>query len=149
MSWATRTRPCHARSADAWAEKSIWKREFHANAKAWVVHDDAVGVMTPDGKFALLILTDGKAIVDEKLDAEPNLSEIYVLRSPDQYILATNRPTQVRNNINRQSVTGAIGNPLITRATYTSSSVRRAKRSAPWRSIGRGCCSASRLRSRC
>ncbi|HVU86931.1 MAG TPA: PQQ-binding-like beta-propeller repeat protein [Pirellulales bacterium] len=99
---------------DAWAEKSIWQRQFHANAKAWVVHDEAVGVMTPDGKFTLLNLADGQALVDEKLDAELNLSEIYVLRSPDQYILATNRPIQVRNNINRQPVTSSIGNPLIT-----------------------------------
>jgi hypothetical protein len=44
---------------------------------------------------------------------EPQLSELYVLRSPDQYILATNRPTQVRNGINRQPATGGIGNPLL------------------------------------
>jgi outer membrane protein assembly factor BamB/tetratricopeptide (TPR) repeat protein len=114
VSWALEHGHVTLEVTDAWAEKSIWKREFHANAKAWVVHDDAVGVMTQDGKFTLLSLTDGKAIVDEKLDAEPNLSEIYVLRSPDQYILATNRPTQVRNNINRQAAAGGIGNPLIT-----------------------------------
>jgi hypothetical protein len=82
------------------------------------VHDEAVGVMTPDGQFALLALNDGHALVEEKLAPEPNLSEIYVLRGSGQYILATNRPVQMRNSINRQAVVGGIGCPLLTGHVY-------------------------------
>ncbi len=118
VSWVLERGRVTIEVTDAWTQESIWRRQFPANAKAWVVHDEAVGVMTPDGQFALLALNDGLALVEEKLAPEPNLSEVYVLSSPEQFVLATNRPIQVRNGVNRQPVTGGIGHPLLSGHVY-------------------------------
>jgi len=118
VSWVIDSGQVHLTVTDAWDQKKIWERQFNATAKAWIVNNEAVAVMTPDGKFSLLALGDGKPLVEESLQAEPQLSEIYVLRSPHQYVLATNRPARVTNGVNRQPVTGGIGNPLLSGHVY-------------------------------
>ena len=45
--------------------------------------------MEPDGHFVLVALADGRTIVDLKLDAEPALSDILLVRSDKQYLLLT------------------------------------------------------------
>ncbi len=55
-----------------------------------------------------------KPLVEEHVTKEPQLSEIYVLRGPDQYILAASRPVQMRGQVNHTPVTSGVGNPLIT-----------------------------------
>jgi hypothetical protein len=113
VSWVVEDGKATVKLADPWSEKEIWQRTFDEKARPWVVADESLGVMTPDGHFSLLALADGRPLVEEQLAPEPQLSEIYVLRGPDQYILATNRPIQVRNVVNRQPATGGIGNPLL------------------------------------
>jgi outer membrane protein assembly factor BamB len=118
-SWAIENGKSIVKFSDPWEEKEIWRREFTTNARAWVVGTEAIGVMTPNGSFVLLSLADGKPLIEEKLSPEPNLSEIYVLRSPDRYIVAASHPILPgRANINRQSLTAGIGNPLISGHVY-------------------------------
>jgi outer membrane protein assembly factor BamB len=70
---------------DLWAGKS-----FSANARTCVVDDEAVGVMEPGGRFVLVSLSDGRTIADVKLEAEPTLMDISLVRSGEQYLLLTN-----------------------------------------------------------
>ncbi len=69
---------------DVWAG---WK--FAASAHAFVVDDEAVGVMEPSGHFVLLSLPDGRTIADVKLEAEPTLQEITLFRGEEGYFLLT------------------------------------------------------------
>ncbi|MBN1393634.1 MAG: PQQ-binding-like beta-propeller repeat protein [Pirellulales bacterium] len=66
------------------------RRKFSYNAKTFVIEDDAIGVLEPDGHFALISLPDGRSIADVKLDAEPNLLNIALFKSEDRYFLLVN-----------------------------------------------------------
>ena len=112
-SWTTENGKSTLRISDVWSGDVIWQRQFDMNARAWTVADESVGVMTTDGEFVLRSLADGKPIISEKVRSEPNLSEIYVLRGPDQYVLAASRQAQPRNGVNRTPIIGGVGNPLI------------------------------------
>ncbi len=113
LSWTIENGKATIRLTDCWEGKELWQRQVDISAKAWIVRDEAVGVMTPDGNFLLLDLADGHPLIEEKVAIEPQLSEIYVLRGPDQFVLATNRPPRNQNGITRQAVTNGAGNPLI------------------------------------
>ena len=109
LSWQVEEGKANLRFSDPWTDKVLWQRQFDHDAKPWLVADEAVGVMTPDGRFSLLALDDGHGLIEEQVMPEANLSEIYVLRGPDQYVLVANRPMQARNGINvinRQPATG-------------------------------------------
>jgi len=113
VSWSTEDGKNVLRMTDVWDQKEIWKWQFDPTAKPWLVADESVGVFSPDGHFTLIGLADGKAIVDEQVTPEPQLSEVYVMRCPDQYILIANHPWQNRNGVNLQPVPGTMGNPMV------------------------------------
>ncbi len=66
------------------------RRKFHSNACTSVVDDEAVGVLEPDGRFVLISLPDGRTLADVKLDSEPNLLNITLFKSGEQFFLLTN-----------------------------------------------------------
>jgi outer membrane protein assembly factor BamB/predicted negative regulator of RcsB-dependent stress response len=113
-SWTTESGKSTLRVTDIWSGDVIWQHQFPITARAWTVADESVGVMTPEGEFTLLSLADGKPIISEKLNREQSLSEVYVLRGPNHYVLAaSNNQPQVRNGVNRQPIIGGVINPLI------------------------------------
>ncbi|HUT11496.1 MAG TPA: PQQ-binding-like beta-propeller repeat protein [Thermoguttaceae bacterium] len=76
---------------DPWLEREVWPpREFTAEAKVCVVGQEAVGVFEPDGRFVLVGLSEGRTIVDAKLNPERQLIDISVFRFGDRYVLITN-----------------------------------------------------------
>ena len=82
-----------AESAEEPPEESrvVWTtRRFDDGARFFLLADEAMAIFEPDGKFLLVDLADGRKIIDRKLEAEKTLTEIFVLRSPDQYLLITN-----------------------------------------------------------
>jgi hypothetical protein len=104
---------------DPWENSVLWKHEFDAGAKTWVIENDTVGVMEPSGKFTIIALESGKRIVDEQLVKEPSLVGIYLLRSSDQYVLVTNRPTpQQTKNVSLSPAPGGLDNPMINGRVY-------------------------------
>ena len=69
--------------------RDLWPgRKFSAAARACVVGEEAVGVMEPSGRFVLVCLPDGRTIADVKLEAEPSLTEITLVRSGEQILPA-------------------------------------------------------------
>ena len=88
---------------DPWTNKEIWSRRFDDNSKAWVVGDEGVGVMTPSGNFDLMSWADGRALVSDKVPPpRPQLTEMYVLRGPDQYVVvASHPPVRALNGVSR------------------------------------------------
>ncbi len=95
------------RLRDVWTEQNLWERTFDAGAKVWPVEDQAVGVLQLDGRFSVHDLADGSQLVDAKIKAEPALTEIYVFRTPDRWLLITNRPWSNRDGDNVQPVQGS------------------------------------------
>lgn len=76
---------------DPWERRDVWSATFAPGSRGAVVRDESVAVMQPDGKFAMIRISDGGKTIDEKLEAESNLLSIHVLRSGGQDILITNR----------------------------------------------------------
>jgi outer membrane protein assembly factor BamB len=75
---------------DPWENRDLWPvRTFAAESLACLVGREAVGVLEPDGHFLLLAIPDGQTIAEVKLPAEPKWTEIFAIRSGDQYFLMT------------------------------------------------------------
>jgi len=107
------------RFLDPWDGQTRWRLEIDARAKARVVEAKRLAIVEPKGRFRLIDLDDGSALIDQPIDAEPQLHEIYVLPSPEVYILVTNRPWRNnRNNVYVNPVPGGQNNPLIDGRVY-------------------------------
>src|SRR5262249_45714640 len=69
----------------------IWSHDFALGSKGAIIGEESVGVMEPSGKFTLLSLADGRQLIDEQLEAEPQLKAIFILPSRDQIHLVTSQ----------------------------------------------------------
>ena len=88
---------------DAWMARTSWpRRKFVHNARATLLGEEAVGVFEPNGRFALVALSDGHLIADLKLQWEPSLAEITLLSIDDQYFMLADSSA-------RSSLIGPIG----------------------------------------
>ncbi len=73
---------------DLWQQKTVWgPHEFHPEARYSLVGHEAIGVMEPSGRFALIRLADGSTLLDTALEPEPSLQGIYLSRLDGQYFL--------------------------------------------------------------
>ncbi len=80
------------RLKDPYTEREIWYARFSPGAKGAIIDANTAAVMEPDGKFTIMNLADGRKVVEQQLEPEKNLQNIYVLRSAQQDILITNHP---------------------------------------------------------
>lgn len=96
-----------------------WSRKYNQGAKASMSNSgEEVGVMQPDGKVEILAVAGGKPIVEHKVDPEANLSEIFLMRSVDRFLLIANRPYVGNNQLILNGVNGNIDNPLVNGAVH-------------------------------
>ncbi|HEX3871754.1 MAG TPA: hypothetical protein VHV77_15025, partial [Pirellulales bacterium] len=114
VTWQT----IHGRSVlklrDPWEEKDVWEKKFDVGAKPWPVEDQAIAVLQLDGRFAIIDAQDGTPAIEAKLKPESALKEIFVFRTPERYLLITNRPETNRDGENVQPIPGSgFSNPLI------------------------------------
>lgn len=73
---------------DPWTGKPVWPpRRFAGNAKVALLDKELAGILEPQGRFVLLRLSDGQAVVDAPVLPEPSLSEMYLFRWPEGYLL--------------------------------------------------------------
>jgi outer membrane protein assembly factor BamB len=104
---------------DLWEQKPIWRREFSFHAKAYQLDQELLGIVDPKGQFTLISLVDGKSLVDCEIEAEPRLSEIYLLGSRERVLLFTNRAwAHGQDGISVQAVPGVLNNPLLNGMAY-------------------------------
>ncbi len=106
---------------DAVTGAEIWRESLPAGTRGTLVDGDEVALLQPDGRFAVRSLRGPEIVLDARLDADEKLRSVYVLRSQDQYLVATNRvaetpadgtPFQIR------SVSGGGEVPLVTGQLY-------------------------------
>ena len=76
---------------DLAGQNDLWHRVFSSDAKGRLIENDEFAVLQQDGKFEILSIRNGQTRVTSQLKPERALSGIYVFRSPDQYLLITNR----------------------------------------------------------
>ncbi|MHB9044834.1 MAG: outer membrane protein assembly factor BamB family protein [Pirellulales bacterium] len=103
------------RLVDPWLGQERWPaRKFAGGTKWCLVGQEAIGLVEPDGRFQLLSLPDGRALIDAKVEAEPDLADVFVLRSRDRYLLIASGPRGGdRPGRNYQPVPGGLDNPLV------------------------------------
>jgi hypothetical protein len=77
---------------DPWTATDVWSYSFPPGSLGWLVAEDEVGIMQRDGRFVLISLVDGTKIIDATLEPENRLTNIYVGRYPDQYVVVTSGP---------------------------------------------------------
>ncbi|MBN2217204.1 MAG: PQQ-binding-like beta-propeller repeat protein, partial [Pirellulales bacterium] len=85
---------------DPWTGKSDWgPHGFSASARFGLLDDRAIGVMQPDGRFALFTLPDGRKLIDTRLDPALALDEVVLMDSGSGYLLVTStRRDPIRRN---------------------------------------------------
>ncbi len=113
LSWTDLGANGELRYHDLWEDKVIWSAQFPARARAWLVDAEAIGVFAPDGAFKLLRITDGQPLVNEALEEERRVNDIYVLPSRDQYTLLITHTVPPKQRRQISPVSGSYNNPSV------------------------------------
>ena len=100
------------RLIDPWEEgtprHSVWVSDaLDGRSRMFMLEDEAVAVYEPSGRFIILDLVDGHPIVDQQLQPEKTLTEICVLRYPDQYLLIAYSQQSTANTARQMYMHGA------------------------------------------
>lgn len=95
--WSEPNGGVELRLLDAWAGQDLWKRVFAAGSRAEMAGQDQVAVVEPQGKFSLLNLATGDAVMQADVEPDSKLKEVHVLRSPERLTLITNHEWQKEN----------------------------------------------------
>ncbi len=118
LSWRYEGRFAHLSLQDMFTEKVLWKHELSSGSRLWPISHDEVGVMDRKGDFKVVAVADGAVTLEAAVQPEPQLSEAYVFRAGDNYLLLTNSPYKQREGVNIQPVQGGYNNPLINGTLY-------------------------------
>jgi hypothetical protein len=70
----------------------VWSRTFAADSKGTLIDLEEAAVLQPDGHFAIINIATGDVRLKQKLEAEPELHTVYVLRGSNEYIVMANTP---------------------------------------------------------
>jgi outer membrane protein assembly factor BamB len=103
---------------DVEADRVLWSYTFAAGAKASVAREDALGVLQPDGEFSLVRLADGKLLAKERLEVPNSLMGIYLIQSPEGYLLAVNAAARSQRNLSVQPFPNVGDCPLVNGPIY-------------------------------
>ncbi len=83
---------------DVWAQKPLYQVELPNNDRAptriSVVEPNAVAALDSTGQFRLIDVESGKLIIEEKLDAIPDMQAIHTMRSGDDLFVFATGPAQ-------------------------------------------------------
>jgi outer membrane protein assembly factor BamB/tetratricopeptide (TPR) repeat protein len=94
--WEPRGQQGTLRWFDVWKQQDRWRKEFEQQAKLEVVGEQAVAVMRPNGHLTVLSLPDGEPTIDARLERQPNLERVFLLRSPEVDVVVTSRQVRQR-----------------------------------------------------
>ena len=106
---------------DALTGDEIWREQLPAGTRGTLVDGDEVALLQPDGRLIVRSLRRAEPVFETQLSPEANLRSVHVLRSQDQYLVATNRVDQLPANhppIQIRSITTGGEVPLVTGQLY-------------------------------
>lgn len=113
LTWQSVNGKITVKYTDVWKEKEIWSRQFEGTAKAWPLNHEALGVLDRKGHFVLINIADGTPTIDEMLEPDAQMHEIYMLRTPTRDLLIASRPHQPKNGQVVQALPSVYGTPVI------------------------------------
>ncbi len=91
---------------DAVTGDEIWREQLPAGTRGTLVDCDEVALLQPDGRFVVRSLRGPEVLLEARLNADEKLRSVYVLRSRDQYLVATNHAAKSRRPTTRPSRSG-------------------------------------------
>jgi len=106
---------------DALTGAEIWRESLPAGTRGSLVDGDEVALLQPDGRLIVRSLQRAEPVFEAQLSPEASLRSVHVLRSQDQYLIATNRIDQLPANhppIQIRSITTGGEVPLVTGQLY-------------------------------
>jgi hypothetical protein len=118
LSWIQEGSTLRLRLRDAWEEREIWTREFPLGSRGWLVGQDEVAVLQPDGKFFILSLLDDQPRLEAEVQPEASLSSIHVFPSRERYVLVVNTPSASSSGINASTIPLGTHVPLVSGKVY-------------------------------
>jgi hypothetical protein len=128
LTWNNKAQGLVVQLLDPWheAEPVVWTLAVAAGSKAYVVENEDLAILEPDGKFAILGIADGAPKVDARLELgggdsrpPPILGGIIVTRTADQYFVAINRPVpRADATLSIQPDLGSVISPLVEGPLY-------------------------------
>lgn len=98
---------------DAWTGKTLYEGEFAAGSRGGLHHDRVMAAVQPDGQTRIVSLTDGRVIVDQKLEAEASLNSIVFQETAEGYLLAVVGPPRTNLPVQTDVVGGSANSQMI------------------------------------
>lgn len=77
--------------------KAIWKRGFAIDSLIATIDGDSAAVLEPEGRFVVVSLADGHVELEASVESFGTANQIFVRRSPDQYVLFCNEQLELGN----------------------------------------------------
>lgn len=75
---------------DVWANRTVWDRRFPLKSQYRMIDWEEAAILEPEGKFTVIGLSDGAVRLQASADPEPELFDIIVQRTAEQYLLVAN-----------------------------------------------------------
>ena len=122
LAWSSDGQQVTVRLFDVATQQDIWKQTIDSSAKAAFADDGKLGVLQGDGKFQLLDVDSGKALIDAKVDAIDPLGAIFVLRHRDRYVLVATQASTADVQVHK----GWVVRPLQTPSPMQSPAINGA-----------------------
>ncbi len=97
---------------DAWSGAELWQRTVAEGSKADLVEEDRLAVLEPEGKFWVLRIADGTVEIEADLPETPELTELLVVPSAEQYVVVANRP-QTEGTVWLRAIPGGTDSRLV------------------------------------
>jgi hypothetical protein len=118
LSWTQEDGKARLKLLDAFTEQPLWSQDFAQDAKLWPTAADEVGVFSRSGKLAVVAVVDGTKRLEATVMPEPEMTDAFVLRTAEAYLLITSSPPKQRDGWNVTPVPGGFTNPLINGYVY-------------------------------
>jgi outer membrane protein assembly factor BamB len=119
LTWTDAPGKLVLRLYDPLTESDVWAFDFVIGSKGWIVEQEAVAVMQPDGRFVVIDMADGSKPVDTRVEKEDSLQGIYVLADSQRYILVTNTPAQpAQPNVHLSPAPPGYFSPMVNGRVY-------------------------------
>jgi len=99
--------------------EELWTATYPRGTRGTIVGGDEVAVLRTNGQLEVRSLKDGSVALETKIDPEPQLSQLQVMRSADQYIVVPSQPqTPETTGTIQPAPSGGYTKPLINGRLY-------------------------------
>ncbi len=104
---------------DPFKGEDVWKMEFEAGSRGAYIDNRGLAVLERDGHFVVVSLPEGKLEINSQLEVDQALNDMYVIRTPDQYLLLTDSAAHRDPTISYVNpIPGGMNNPVVNGPVY-------------------------------